>query len=101
MHYLKTAPAEASVDLTMREKVGLWTEMSKRGCGWLDPPRSALISHSYLLSNPPRQPCTARDLLAEAVLLTKGYISITQGSEADDQLICLINPSFSKKNIGS
>lgn len=93
------APVEGSVDLTMREEVGLWTEMSKRGCGRLDPPDLHSFPHSYLLSNPPRQPCTARDLLAEAVLLTQGYISITQGSEADDQLICLINPSFSKKNI--
>lgn len=35
------------------------------------------------------------------MLLTQGYISITEGSESDEQLICLINPSFSKKNIWS
>lgn len=64
-------------------------------------PRSALISHLYLLSNPLWQPSIARDLVWEAMLLTQGYISITEGSESDAQLICLINPSFSKKNIWS
>lgn len=64
-------------------------------------PRSALISHLYLLSNPLWQPSIARDPVCEALLLTQGYISITEGSESDEQLICLINPSFSKKNIWS
>lgn len=64
-------------------------------------PRSALISHLYLLSNPLWQPPIARDSVWEAMLLTQGYISITEGSESDEQLICLINPSFSKKNIWS
>lgn len=73
-------------------KPGMWIGRS---------PRSALISHLYLLGNPPRSPCTARDRVWEAVLLTQGYISITEGSESDEQLICLINPSFSKKNIWS
>lgn len=64
-------------------------------------PRSALISHLYLLGNPQWQPWFARDPVCEAMLLTQGYISITEGSESDEQLICLINPSFSKKNIWS
>lgn len=73
-------------------KPGMWIGRS---------PRSALISHLYLLGNPPWSPCTAREQVWEALLLTQGYISITEGSESDEQLICLINPSFSKKNIWS
>lgn len=73
-------------------KLGMWMGRS---------PRSALISHSYLLCNPLWQPSIAGDPVWEAMLLTQGYISITEGSESDEQLICLINPSFSKKNIWS
>lgn len=92
---------EGSVDLTMQKKGWPLDGNVKPGMWRGRSPRSALISHLYLLSNPLWQPSIARDPVWEAPLLTQGYISITEGSESDEQLICLINPSFSKKNIWS